>query len=146
MLAGLSMRYTAGAISAVGLQWSEMANLLPMATGTIGSNGFGLWYGLLNGGGAFTYLTAFPVGEFSPVHPQFSRARLAPLHYAVFTHQGPATEVRRTIDAALSQWLPSSGRQLSNMAERPDVIEHYSEGYNQTGQGRVEVWLPLEKK
>jgi predicted transcriptional regulator YdeE len=145
MLAGVSKRYSAVNVSMVGKQWFEMSSLLPMATGTIGGDGFGLWYGLLNGGGEFTYLSAFPVGEFSPIHPQFSRAQLAPLHCAVFAHQGPATEVRRTVDAALTQWLPSSGRQLSKMTGRPDVIERYSQKYNTTGEGPVEVWLPLEK-
>jgi AraC family transcriptional regulator len=146
MLAGLSKRYTAADISTVGMQWFAMQSLLPMAAGTIGGDAFGLWYDLLKGGGEFTYLTASPVGEFSPIHPQFSQARLTPLHYAVFTHQGPATEVRRTVDAALRQWLPNSGRQLSKVEGRPDVIERYSAQYNQTGDGPVEVWLPIEKK
>jgi predicted transcriptional regulator YdeE len=145
-LAGLSKTYTAANISTVGMQWFAMASMLPTATGTVGGDGFGLWYGLLSGGGQFTYLTAFQVGEFSPIHPEFNRAGLTRLHYAVFTHQGAATDVRRTVDAALRQWLPNSGRQLSSVAGRPDVIERYSAQYNQTGQGPVEVWLPLEKK
>ncbi len=145
-LAGLSKTYTAADISTVGTQWFAMSSLLPTATGTVGGDGFGLWYGLLDGRGRFTYLTAFQVGEFSPIRPEFNQAGLTPLHYAVFTHQGPATDVRRTVDAVLTQWLPKSGRQLSSVAGRPDVIERYSAQHNQTGQGPVEVWLPIEKK
>jgi AraC family transcriptional regulator len=145
MIAGHLRRHTPETLSQLPTQWYELQAQLAMMTGTVGGDAYGLWYGLTGGTRQFTYLTGVRVGEFAPIPSHMSRTRLDPLHFAIFAHQGSHLEVRRTVEAVLSQWLPSSGRERSPVEALPDVIEWYSEQFNKTGQGPIEVWLPLKK-
>lgn len=145
-IGGVGRRYTPATLAEIPNQWVETQALVSSSTGRIGGEAYGVWYDLLKGGGAFTYLSGVRFGEFAPIHNGFTRAIVGSLHYAAFTHQGPHTELRRTIDAILTQWLPSSGREVATGADQPDFIERYSEEFNQTGAGPIEIWLPIKKK
>lgn len=146
LIAGISKRYTADGLNLIPNHWYELQSRLGLLSGSVGGDAFGLWYGLLNGGGQFTYLAGLSMGEFAPIHPDFSRARIAPLHYAVFVHQGPYLELRSTVNAILTQWLPTSGQEMAAVEGRPDVIERYTERFNETGDGPIELWVPIQKK
>ncbi len=146
LIAGHVRRHTPDTLSKLPMQWYELQSELARITGAVGGDAYGLWYGLTGGSGQFTYLAGVRVGEFAPIPPALSRAELAPLRYAVFQYGGERLQVRNTVNAALTQWLPTSGYELSDMEGRPDAIERYSEQFNQTGQGPVEVWLPIKKK
>jgi AraC family transcriptional regulator len=146
-IAGFVRRYTPDTLSQLGLQWGELQLQMSLMVGQVGADAFGVWYGVLSGGREFGYLAGVRVGEFSPVHPSFQTANIVPLHYAVFTHQGPQSDLRRTVDAIISQWLPKSGREIHrNDPNQPDFLERYSEEFNKTGQGPIEIWLPVKKK
>jgi predicted transcriptional regulator YdeE len=146
LIAGHVRHYTASTLNTLSMQWFEMQSEFARMTGVVGGDAYGLWYGLTNGSGQFTYLAGVRLGEFAPVPPGLSRAELVPLRCAVFQYDGPRLEVRRGVEAALTQWLPSSGYELADIEGRPDAIERYSEQFNQTGQGPVEVWLPINKR
>jgi AraC family transcriptional regulator len=146
IIGGMSRRYTPATISKVNEQWFEIQSHLASATGRVGSEAYGLWFNVLAGGGEFQYLSGVAFTEFAPIATQFHRAIVAPLRYAVFTHNGPATELRGTVDAILSQWLPNSGQELARVPNAPDFIEVYSQQFNETGQGPIEIWLPIKKK
>ncbi len=143
-IVGLIKRYTPQTLSQTGLQWFEMQSRMANVTGRVDGNAYGVWYDVLKGGGEFSYVTGVAVGEFAPVDPQFSRAVMARLTYAVFQHQGPAQDIRRTVDAIMSQWLPKSGRELAQIDDAPDFVEVYSEEFNRTGSGPIEIWLPIK--
>jgi AraC family transcriptional regulator len=145
--AGIARRYTPDSLSEIPLQWHEMQNQMGLLSGQIGGDAYGLWYDVLKGGNSFRYLAAARVGEFSPLNPAFVRAGIVPLHYAVFTHAGAPAELRRTVDAIMSTWLPSSGYEhFKHDPNQPDFIERYSEKFNRTGEGPIEIWLPVKKR
>lgn len=146
MLAGLAKRYTPDKLSFLPVQWSTLRNQLQFIQGTVGSKAYGVWHDVLSGGGVFTYFAGVQVGEFAPVHPSLSRVYIRPQRYAVFSHQGPASELRRTAEAAVGQWLPKSGRQHARPdPDAPDFFEVYGENFNpETGEGDMELWLPVK--
>jgi AraC family transcriptional regulator len=76
-----------------------------------------------------------------------ARAVIPAGRYAVFTHRGNAADVRQTVDAALSQWLPKSGKEHFKSARTaPDFLELYGPGFDpKTGLGDIEVWIPIKK-
>jgi predicted transcriptional regulator YdeE len=143
-VAGLRRMYTPATVTQFLTQWTEMRSRIQFVTGRVGGDAYGLWFDVLKGR-EFTYLTGLQVGEFAPLSLHFDAAVIAAQHYAVFTHEGDANAVRSTIDAAL-KWLPQSGRELAQLENAPDFFERYSEEYNATGQGPVEVWLAIKKR
>ena len=144
---GIARRYTPDSLSEIPMQWLEMQNQMGLLSGQVGGDAYGLWYDVLGGGKSFQYLAAVRVGEFSSLNPGFLRAGIVPLHYAVFTHSGAPKELRRTVDAIISSWLPSSGYEhFKHDPDQPDFIERYSEQFNRTGEGPIEVWLPVKRR
>jgi predicted transcriptional regulator YdeE len=145
-IAGLIRRYTSETLSKLPEQWAEVQSKLASAVGRVDGDAYGVWYDVLKGGGSFSYVAGVRFGEFAPVHAEFTRVVLARLHYAVFVHTAHVTELRRTVDAILTQWLPTSGRELSTVPGQPDFLERYTEEFNRTGAGPIEIWLPIKKR
>lgn len=145
-IVGLSKRYTASTLAQLGGQWLELQGRIANVTGRVDANAYGVWFDVLKGAGQFTFVAGVAVGEFAPVPPDFSRVVLARLTYAVFLHEGDPNDVRRTADQILKQWLPQSGWTLPQIPNAPDFVEVYSDEFNRTGAGPIEVWLPVEKK
>jgi AraC family transcriptional regulator len=86
------------------------------------------------------HLVGVEVSSFEGVPDEYARLRIAPATYAVFTHKGPVMRIRETW-AAIWEWLPNSGREA---ADAPS-FERYDERFNpQTGDGEVEIWIPLK--
>ena len=142
-VAGLRRTYTPATVSEFVTQWTEMKSRLQFVTGRVGGDAFGLWFDVLKGR-EFSYLTGVQVGEFAPLSFHFDAATVAAQHYAVFTHDGDANSVRTTIDGAL-KWLPQSGREMAQLPNAPDFFERYSEEFNNTGKGPIEVWLAVKR-
>jgi AraC family transcriptional regulator len=145
-LAGLAKRYTPDKLSFIPVQWAELRNQLGYFHGRVGDKSYGVWSDVLSGGGVFMYFTGVAVGEYAPIHPSLSRIQVEPQRYAVFAHRGPASEIRRTMDAIIGEWLPRSGRQHARPNDQaPDLIEVYGENYDpEKGTGDIEVWLPIK--
>jgi AraC family transcriptional regulator len=143
-VAGLRRSYTPATVAQFLKQWTVMRGQGPLITGRVGGDAYGLWFDVLKGN-EFSYLTGVAVGEFAPVNTQFDSAFIIGQHYAVFTHEGDPNNVRQTIEAVLGQWLPQSGRQHVVLENAPDFFERYSEEFNATRTGAVEVWLPIKK-
>ena len=55
----------------------------------------------------------------------WARLRIAPQHYAVFTHRGHNSGIRGTCNAIWNKWLPQSGREV----DAPD-FERYDERFD----------------
>ena len=145
-IVGIVRRYSPTTIGQTNTQWSAVQVEAASVTGRVGGESYGVWYDVLKGGGAFVYLTGVSVGEFAPVHPGLSRAVIPAQRYAVFSHQGGAGDIRQTVDAILSQWLPKSGYRVSHPEQgAPDFIERYSAEFASTGRGAVEILLPVTK-
>lgn len=143
---GLSKLYPRDKLSLTPNQWNTLALQLQFITGRIDPYTYGLWYDVLTGGGApMLYATGVRVGAFAPVHPSLSHFIVPPQHYAVFRHQGEISDVRRTVDAIFSQWLPQSGYEHVRPSGAPDFFERYTESAEGGKAGAVEIWTPVKK-
>ncbi len=92
--------------------------------------------------GNFDYLCGVEVADFAKLTPESTRVRIPEQRYAVFTHAGHISTIRRTWNSVYTQWLPQSGHEL---ADAPD-FERYDETFDgQTGTGGVEIWVPLKR-
>jgi len=140
LVAGLSARYDyescGGGIPA---QWQRFAPYIGSVPGQVGSDAYGVRYNSDDNG--LDYLCGVEVGEFSQLPPELSRVRVPANRYAVFTHHGHISAIRSTWSTIWSKWLPKSGHQS---ADAPD-FERYDARFDpRTGNGEVEIWVPLK--
>jgi AraC family transcriptional regulator len=90
--------------------------------------------------GNFDYIAGVEVADFSDLPREFSRVRIPAQRYAVFTHTGHISTIRRAINAIWNHWLPSSGHRI---ADAP-TFERYDEKFDPaTGNGGFEIWVPI---
>lgn len=139
LVAGLGCRYHAATTHGVPAQWQRLA-LLPRMAGLAGSTAFGV---CCNGDddGNFEYIAGFEVPSFSSLGRPLSTVRLPARRYAVATHRGHISAIRRTWQSLVGHWLPRSGLAA---ADAPD-FERYTPGFDaDTGTGDVEIWIPLK--
>ena len=140
LVAGLSARYDyescGGGIPA---QWQRFGPYIGSVAGQVGSDAYGVRYNSDDNG--LDYLCGVEVGEFSQLPPELSRVRVPANRYAVFTHYGHISAIRSTWSTIWSKWLPKSGHQI---ADAPD-FERYDARFDpRTGNGAVEIWVPLK--
>jgi AraC family transcriptional regulator len=140
LVAGLSVRYdyeTCGA--GIPAQWQRFAPHLGNVPGQVGSDAYGVRYNSDDSG--LDYLCGVEVGEFSKLPPELSRVRVPANRYAVFTHRGHISAIRSTWATIWNKWLPKSGHQL---ADAPDFERYDSRFDPRSGNGEVEIWVPLK--
>jgi AraC family transcriptional regulator len=59
----------------------------------------------------------------------------------VFRHRDHVSSIRRTVNTIWNKWLPESGHEI---ADAPD-FERYGEEFDpRTGNGGLEIWIPLK--
>jgi predicted transcriptional regulator YdeE len=147
-IAGLSMRYPRNQMAGIPDQWNRFATQLQFVQGRVGGDTYGAWYDVLTGGAKpMTYVTGVKVGAFAPIAAGFTYYMIVPQQYAVFTHQGDASTIRSTVDAIFSQWLASAAyTHYRQNADAPDFIERYIEAAEGGKVGKVEIWVPVQKK
>jgi len=148
LIAGINRRYPRDKLDRIAEQWAALPQQLQFISGRLNAKTYGVWYDVLKpGGGPMHYATGVLVGEFAPIHPSLSRFNIPPQRYAVFAHRGAASEIRKTVDAIFSQWLPKSGKQHHYEGSgAPDFFEVYGENFDPaTGLGDIEVWVPIKK-
>lgn len=101
-------------------------------------------YGLVTASDAegFDYVAAVEVSSFGDLDPELATVSVPARHYAVFSHKDHISAIRTTMRAIWSDWLPRSGRQPEESA----TIEHYGPEFDpRSGNGGLEVWLPVKK-
>ena len=143
LLAGLAERYSTETCGPnIPGQWQRFAPYLGHISGQVGHAAYGVCYNF-DDGGNMDYLCAVEVREFSDLPPAFSRLRITPQRYAVFFHAEHVSAIRSTWNAIWNDWLPRSGYEL---ADAP-FYERYDERFDaMSGNGGVELWVPLTKK
>lgn len=90
----------------------------------------------------FDYVAGVEVTAFGDLGPEFTKVSIPARHYAVFSHKDHISAIRTTMRAIWSEWLPRSGREI----EESPTIERYGPEFEpRTGNGGLEVWLPVKK-
>lgn len=135
LLAGLGARYRPETVAGIPALWQRF--LPHVAAGQVV---YGACYNN-DDAGNFDYLCATAVDNFSRVPDDWTRLRLAPQRYAVFFHRGHISTIRATWHTIWNAWLPGSGL---TVADAPD-FERYDHHFDPvSGNGGVEIWLPLK--
>ncbi|MCB1683311.1 MAG: AraC family transcriptional regulator [Pseudomonadales bacterium] len=139
-IVGISRYYPFEKVAEIPDQWQSFAPFIPRVT----SAGKPATYGIIYNGSdtSYDYLSGveLPKGADSPEN--LVRLDIAPQTYAVFEHSGHVANVRDTCDAIWSDWLPGSKQ---TVVEAP-WFEKYGDSFNpQTGEGGLEIWIPVAR-
>ena len=138
--AGLSARYSQGGDPAIPSQWQRFMPHIGNVPHQIGNVTYGI-VANFDDEGAFDYICGVEVSRFAHLPPESTTIRVPQSRYAVFAHRGHVSSIPATMKAIWGDWLPSSGHKF---ADAP-FFERYDERFNpRTGEGEVELWLPLE--
>ena len=140
LIAGLSERYTCESSKAIPAQWQRFAPHIDHVPGQTGKAAYGVRCNS-DEAGNFDYICGVEVSDFSDLPAGFARLRLPPQRYAVFRHRDHVSSIRRTMHTIWSRWLPESGHQV---ADAPDFERYGPEFDPKTGNGGLEIWLPLK--
>jgi len=141
LIAGIGKRYSAQTAPAIPAQWQRFQGLIGRIPGQIGHVTYGVRCNA-DDHGSLDYISGVEVADFSALPSDLHRLRLAPQRYAVFTHRANVCQVRRTWHTIWNEWLPESGYEA---VEAPD-FERYDGRFDpRTGEGGLEIWVPIRK-
>jgi AraC family transcriptional regulator len=139
LIAGLNERYGNTASAAIPSQWQRFTPHIDHVPGQVGHTAYGVVHNSDDTGHA-DYLTGVEVKDFSTVPSEFSRLKIPPQRYAVFTHTDHISSIRRTWFSIWNKGLPEAGLEATGGPE----FERYDERFDgRTGQGEVEIWIPV---
>lgn len=136
-VAGVLARHTAATVAAIPSQWQQLA-----LTRELGKDiAFGVCCNR-DGEGAFDYIAGMEIAATAAVPSVWRSVSLPAGDYLVAWHAGHISAIRSTWYWLLNDYLPRSGLSL---ADAPD-FERYDDRFDdRTGNGGVEIWLPLSE-
>jgi len=91
----------------------------------------------------FTKWAAIEVDSIENIPNGFSVFIIEYGAYAVFLHQGAASEFPKTMQFIFGQWLPNSEYELDNRPHFERLGERYK---NNSPDSEEEVWIPIRKR
>ncbi|MER8849724.1 MULTISPECIES: AraC family transcriptional regulator [Mesorhizobium] len=140
LIAGLGERYSCESSAGIPMQWQRFAPYIGHIPGQVA----GVFYGVcLNGddAGNFDYVVGVEVRDFADLPKEFQRVRVPARKYAAFTHREHISTIRRTINTIWNSWLPASGHEV---ADAPEFERYGPEFDARTGNGGLEIWVPVK--
>ena len=139
LIAGFNERYDHAASASIPSQWQRFRPHIDHVPGQVGHTAYGVVHNSDDTGHA-DYLTGVEVKDFSTVPGEFSRLKIPPQRYAVFTHKDHISSIRRTWFSIWNKGLPEAGLEATGGPE----FERYDERFDgRTGNGEVEIWIPI---
>ncbi|HLJ91352.1 MAG TPA: GyrI-like domain-containing protein [Candidatus Angelobacter sp.] len=140
LIAGLRQPFSAGGTTE---QWQRLISYFGKIPGQVGNVCYGLCFETSKG---MDYLAGVEVSGLSNLPADFSDARIPTRKYAVFTHHGHVSTLRKTLDAIAHEWCVKSGYEPAQLGPgEPNFFERYGEDFNpQTGMYGMEVWVPVK--
>lgn len=139
LLAGLRARYRFEDMpDKLIAAWKTFVPSLPLP-GQVNDVTYGAMCGTDLAAQTCEYMCAVEVRNFDALPADCGRMCVPPARYAVFTHDGPLAGLPQTW-AGVHAWLGSSGEKA---APTPDY-ERYDDRFDpRTGEGVVEIWVPI---
>jgi AraC family transcriptional regulator len=145
LLAGLQQTYSMSKPNDLGQQWQHFVPQIPKLPGKGGMVAYGAIFHPA-GSDNFAYLTCVEITDSAKVPSGFSVANIPQQKYAIFSHPGHVSEIKKTIGEIWEHWLPSSG--YCRAGDKPGsvtMLERYGEGFDpKTGMGDIELWVPVK--
>lgn len=140
LIAGLGERYTSDSSKAIPAQWQRFLPYLGNIPGQVGQVSYGVCCNN-DDDGNFDHIAGVEVSDFSDLPAELSRTRIPKQRYAVFVHSGHISTIRRTVNSIWNVWLPNSEYRA---ADTPDFERYDKEFDPETGNGAVEIWVPVK--
>jgi AraC family transcriptional regulator len=138
-IVGLAESYTAETTSGIPSQWSRFQPHIGTIPGQVGDTAYGVC--IEGAGDGFDYLCGVEVAADAEVPEDLTCVELPARRYLVFTHIGHVSSLQSTVYTIWNAWLPKHAIQV---AAAPD-FELYDERFDpRTGEGVVEIWVPVE--
>jgi AraC family transcriptional regulator len=139
LVAGLSRRYSRETMSGIPSQWQQFAPYIGHVPAQVGNSAYGVCTSA-DESGNLTYLCGVEVSAFDNIPDEFATIRIPQHRYAVFIHEGHISSIRVTWEAIFTMGLPELGAQVADAPE----FEKYDERFDpRSGNGIVEIWMPL---
>ena len=140
LVAGIGVRYNCETSEAIPSQWQRFNAYAGNLTGQIGD----VYYGVCcnsDDENNFDYIAGVEVKDFSGLPDEFSRVRIPAQKYLVFTHRDHISTIRSTMMTIWGKYLPESQYEV---ADAPNFERYGPEFDPRTGNGGLEVWIPVE--
>ncbi len=108
LIASLSGRYIFERNEGIPAQWQRFSPYIGSAPEQVGWTTYGACCNS-DDAGSFEYICGVEVSDFSDNPEELSRIRIPDQRYAVFTHRGHISTIRRTAYTIWNKYLPESG-------------------------------------
>jgi predicted transcriptional regulator YdeE len=139
-IAGLNETYTSETRNNIPKQWDRFAPQLGKVPGQVDKTAYGVCWNFQPNCG-FDYLTGVEVANPTDLPANYRTVKLDSRRYIVFVHRGRISALPNTLEKIHKEWMPDCGLKLA----KAPVFERYTERFDpQTGNGEVEIWVPLE--
>lgn len=139
LIVGLGQRFDYDNMDGMPALWQRLR-----PHGNVPNEVKGTTYGVVTSSDAegFDYIAGVEVTSFGDLDPELTKLSIPARHYAVFSHKDHISAIRTTMRAIWSEWLPRSGREI----EESPTLERYGPEFDpRSGNGGLEVWLPVKK-
>lgn len=140
LLAGIGARYKCDNKAGIPSQWERFLNYFGHIPDEVGDTAYGVVHNV-DDAGDMEYLCATQVRDFTRTPPELSTLRVGSQRYAIFEHREHISTISGTLAAIWGRWVPESGHEV---VDAP-VLEVYGPEFDaKTGQGGLEVWVPIK--
>lgn len=141
IIVGLKKRYSDETSAHMPAQWQSFQPHIGNIDDQKSNAAFGIMYNS-DDEGNIDYMTGVEVSRYPDAVKELDGLRVPPQTYAVFKHDGHISEIKRTWKTIFGDWLPNASCKLVDAPQ----LERYGEGFNpQSGEGDIEVWIPVTK-
>ncbi|TIQ94367.1 AraC family transcriptional regulator [Mesorhizobium sp.] len=140
LIAGLGERYSCATSAGIPKLWQRFGPYIGNIPGEVPGVAYGVCTNA-DDAGNFDYVAGVEVSEFSDLPKDFCRVRVPAQKYAVFAHREHISTIRRTVNTIWNRWLPASGHEI---ADAPDFERYGPEFDPRSGNGGLEIWVPIK--
>lgn len=140
LIAGIGARYNCESSKAIPSQWQRFAPHVGHVSGQVGDVCYGVCCNS-DDENNFDYIAGVEVSGFSDLPDTFSRVRIPAQHYLVFRHRDHISKIRSTFMTIWGKYLPESGHEV---ADAPNFERYGPEFDPRTGNGGLEIWIPVK--
>lgn len=139
LMAGIGRRYRFETTAGIPSQWQEFNQHFGHVPGQVSDVAYGVCCNF-DDAGNFDYVCAAEVSDFSDLPDDFSRVRIPAARYSVFSHSGHVSQLPQTVTAIWNEMLPILKIEV---ADAPNFERYGPEFDPRTGEGGVEIWIPV---
>lgn len=148
LIAGLLLRQLTNPPAELPALWQRFAPFIGRVPRQVPGVAFGLCLRAAQGDACSDYVAGCEVEDFAEIPADWARVTIPAQEYAVFAHDGSASQLQHTVHAIFSEWLPQSG--CGVIPPTPGMVsffERYGPGFDpRTGSGDIELWLPVRDR